>query len=178
MVEEIFTYEHWVHSPAGNVHFLLALFSLLSGPVLLLRRKAGLFHRLLGATYVVSMLAVNISALTMFQLGGVNLFHLFALISLASLLSGMVCISQAIRTRKLGWFEGHAHFMIWNYYGLVMAGAAQILSRTLPRLTGSFESVQLFWQWVMPASILVTLVLTLRCVPVMAARYAPRAPAP
>ncbi len=165
MFEEFTQLSFWVDSAAGRMHFFAALFALVVGPFVLLRPKGSAFHRILGGLYVLVMLALNASALTMFNLGRFNLFHLFALISLATLIPAMVAISQAIRTRKAGWYHAHAHLMVWSYYGLVMAGAAQLFYRTIPRLTGSFESVDVFWVYVMPVCTLMTFFLTYRYIP-------------
>ena len=175
MWDELTTLEAWVDSAPGMMHFAAALIALVLGPVLLLRRKRGALHRLLGFVFILCMLALNVSALTMFDLGRFNLFHLFALISLATLLPGMVAISQALRWRSRLWFSVHAHCMVWSYYGLVMAGAAQIAYRTIPQVTGTFESVSAFWDVAMPAASLTTLVLSWRFVPRMVDRYQPRA---
>ncbi|MFK7955221.1 MAG: DUF2306 domain-containing protein [Lysobacterales bacterium] len=170
MLEEFTQLSFWVDSAAGKMHFFGALFALVAGPIVLLRRKGGVFHRTLGGAYVLVMLALNISALTMFSMGRFNLFHLFAIISLATLIPAMVCISQAIRSRKPGWYSAHAHLMVWSYYGLLMAGAAQLFYRTIPRVTGSFDSVDAFWIYVMPVSWLLTVFLTNRYIPKMIVR--------
>ncbi|MEL7296586.1 MAG: DUF2306 domain-containing protein [Pseudomonadota bacterium] len=172
MWDDVIHLSAWVDSAAGTLHFFCALFALVAGPVLFLRPKRGTLHRLLGAGFILSMLAVNVSALTMFNLGRFNLFHVFAIISLATLLPGTVAISQALRTRSRLWFSIHAHCMIWAYYGLVMAGAAQVAYRTVPKITGTFASVDAFWDTAMPVSTLTTLVLTWWLVPRMVDRYA------
>ena len=64
--------------------------------------------------------------------------------------------------------------MAWAYYGLVMAGVAQIAYRTIPQFTGSFESVNAFWNVVLPVASLLTLFLTWRYIPRIVDRYAPR----
>lgn len=165
MFEEFTRLSFWVNSAPGMLHFFAALFALVAGPIVLLKRKGGIFHRILGGLYVLVMLALNVSALTMYSMGRFNLFHLFALISLASIIPAMVAISQAVRTGHRGWYNAHAHFMVWSYYGLVMAGAAQLFYRTIPRITGSFESVDSFWFYVMPVATAVTVFLTNRYIP-------------
>lgn len=165
MFEEFTQLSFWVHSAPGKMHFFGALIALVAGPAVLLAPKGGTFHRLVGATYVLVMLALNITALTIYGMGRFNLFHVFALISLATLIPAMVAISQAVRTGSLGWYSAHAHFMVWSYYGLVMAGAAQLFYRTIPRLTGTFETVDAFWMYVMPVCTLVTWFLTYRYIP-------------
>ncbi|MEM9171409.1 MAG: DUF2306 domain-containing protein, partial [Pseudomonadota bacterium] len=113
MWEELTSLEAWVHSNAGMMHFICALYALVTGPILFISRKRGWFHRLLGASFVFVMLALNTSALTIYGMGRFNLFHLFAIISLATLLPALFAISQAIRTRKRIWYTVHAHCMVW-----------------------------------------------------------------
>ncbi|MEM8546723.1 MAG: DUF2306 domain-containing protein [Pseudomonadota bacterium] len=173
MWEELTSLSAWTDSAAGLMHFLMALFALVAGPILFLMKKRGGLHRSLGALYILSMLALNVSALTIYGMGRFNLFHLFAVISLATLLPGIVAISQAIRWRSRRWFTIHAHCMVWSYYGLVMAGFAQIAYRTIPQVTGSFASVQPFWDYGMPIASLTTVFLTFRYIPRLVDRYAP-----
>ncbi|MEM7612855.1 MAG: DUF2306 domain-containing protein [Pseudomonadota bacterium] len=175
MWQELVTLDAWVDSAAGMMHFLCALYALIVGPILFLRHKRGIFHRVLGGSFVLTMLALNFSALTMFGMGRFNLFHLFAIISLATLIPGLIAISQALRKRSRRWFSVHAHCMAWAYYGLVMAGVAQIAYRTIPQFTGSFESVNAFWNVVLPVASLLTLFLTWRYIPRIVARYMPEA---
>ncbi|MEL6301060.1 MAG: DUF2306 domain-containing protein [Pseudomonadota bacterium] len=173
MWEEMATLEAWVDSAAGMMHFFCALYALVSGPFLFVWRKRGALHRFVGFTFILAMLALNVSALTIFDLGRFNLFHLFAIISLVTLIPGMIAISQAIRRRSRLWFTIHAHCMAWTYYGLAMAGFAQIAYRTIPQFTGSFESVAAFWDIVMPVASLSTIVLTWWLIPGVVDRYAP-----
>ncbi|MEM9183059.1 MAG: DUF2306 domain-containing protein [Pseudomonadota bacterium] len=177
MFEEFTQLSFWVHSAAGKMHFFGAITALILGPLVLIKRKGGFFHRAVGGTYVLVMLSLNFSALTIFGMGRFNLFHLFALISLATLIPGMVAISQAVRTRNRAWFQTHAHLMVWSYYGLVMAGAAQLFYRTIPRITGTFETVDNFWTYVMPISTLLTVFLTNRYIPRSVERMFGPAPA-
>lgn len=174
MWDELATLEAWVDSAAGMLHFFCALYALVTGPFLFAWRKRGLPHRVLGFTFILAMLALNVTALTIYDMGRFNLFHLFAIISLATLIPGIVAISQAIRRRSRTWFMVHAHCMAWAYYGLLMAGIAQVAYRTIPQFTGSFESVAAFWDLVMPAASFTTLVLTWWLIPRAVDRYAPK----
>lgn len=173
MWDELTILSAWVDSPAGLMHFACALYATVTGPFLFVWRKRGVVHRLVGFSFILAMLALNVSALTLYGMGRFNLFHLFALISLATLLPGIVAISQATRRRSRLWFSIHAHCMAWAYYGLLMAGFAQIAYRTIPQFTGSFASVQAFWDIAMPIASLATIVLTWWLIPGVVDRYAP-----
>lgn len=134
---EAFSWSYWIHSVPGGAHFVLALVALVLGPVIFLRKKGTRFHRLAGYVFVLSMLAVNISALTMYDFTGYpNLFHVFALISLSALLPGFYFLQRAVRTGEQKHLELHARLMMWAYYGLAAAGIAQVLTRILPPLLG------------------------------------------
>lgn len=123
----------WIHSIAGGAHLVAALVAIAAGPLIFFRRKGDLFHRLGGYTYVASMLVVNTLALTTYELtGGFNLFHGFAIVSLASLLGGFSTIRTAGLTNKFEPLRAHAIFMGWSYFGLVLAGLSQVAYHTAP----------------------------------------------
>ena len=64
------------------------------------------------------MLIANLAALMMYSLTGhFNLFHGFALLSLACTLTGLVMPL----TRPRDWISRHAWWMSWSYLGLLAA---------------------------------------------------------
>ncbi|MEL6363022.1 MAG: DUF2306 domain-containing protein [Pseudomonadota bacterium] len=139
---EAFDWGTWVHSILGGAHFASALIALVLGPVIFFRGKGSSFHRVAGYVFVLAMLTVNITALTMYELSGVpNLFHFFAVLSLSALLPAFYYLQRAVRTRRNDYLELHASLMMWAYYGLAAAGVAQVLTRVLPPLVGSFGAV-------------------------------------
>ena len=141
---ELIDWSYWVHSILGGAHFGSALAALLLGPVLFFRRKGTMFHRLAGYGYVLSMLTVNITALTMYDFTGrPNLFHVFAVMSLASLLPAMWALQRGVRLKSDRLLEVHARLMMWSYFGLAAAGLAQVATRLLPPLLGSFGQAAL-----------------------------------
>lgn len=130
---EALQWSTWVHSVVGGAHFALALVALVLGPIIFLRRKGGAFHRAAGYAFVLSMLVVNVTALTNYGLSGrPNLFHFFAVLSLTALLPGFYYLQRAVRTGDQKLLELHARLMMWAYFGLFAAGVAQILTRVLP----------------------------------------------
>ncbi|MGF1607399.1 MAG: DUF2306 domain-containing protein [Rhodothalassiaceae bacterium] len=129
-LSELFGWQALVHSINGGIHLIGALVALVLGPVLFLRRKGTRFHRLAGYAFVLAMLVVNITALATYDFtGGPNLFHGFAVLSLAALLPGFYAIQRAVRTGEPRYLELHVRLMIWAYYGLAAAGFAQIATR-------------------------------------------------
>ena len=83
--------------------------------------------RWLGRGYLVMMLALNGTALAIYELfGRFGLFHWMALISLATLVMGFVPTQR----RVAGWMPRHAYFMSGSYVGLWAAFASELLTRT------------------------------------------------
>lgn len=131
----------WVHSIPGGGHLIAAIIALVTGPILFMRHKATVTHRMVGYVFILSMLVTNVSALLMYDFTGYpNLFHFFALLSLYSLLPGIFYLVKYIRTRDIAALELHGRLMVWAYYGLAAAGFAQMASRILPTYTGSFTT--------------------------------------
>lgn len=108
----------------GWLHTVSAVAALLSGAVVLLRRKGTRSHRRLGWLYAGSMLLLNLSALTIYRLfGGFGPFHVAALLSLATVIAGLVV---AIRRSDRGWIGRHYRLMTYSCVGLLAAGASEV----------------------------------------------------
>ncbi len=121
------TWGHWTEGGLGGVHFGAALFCLVLGPYILLRRKGDKQHRVLGSLWAFAMLCVNISALAMYDISGrPTLFHFFALMSLAALIPGYWMIWRFKSTRDLKHLNAHQMYMVWAYFGLAAAGFWQV----------------------------------------------------
>lgn len=113
----------------GTAHFLLALVALVSGVALFLRPKGGQRHRIIGYFYSVSLLLVNVTALSVYEESvGAGPFHILALVSLVTLMCGF--IPAYFHRPVTSWLDLHARFMSWSYVGLVAAGVAQIATVT------------------------------------------------
>lgn len=111
----------------GTVHFVFALAALISGGLVVCRRKGGPRHRAIGYFYSISLLLVNLGALLVYEESvGAGPFHILALISLSTLVSGF--IPAFFRRPADSWLGLHAYFMSWSYVGLVAAGAAQFVT--------------------------------------------------
>jgi uncharacterized membrane protein len=110
---------------AGVVHSILAAVALLLGVGVLCLRKGTQPHRVLGMLYVLSMLGVNITALTIFRVfGGFGAFHVLALINLAVLLTGFGF--AFLKRPRHAWLRYHYYFMSWSYVGLCAAAGSEL----------------------------------------------------
>lgn len=114
-------------TPMLWVHFIAVLAALGLGAVQLVAAKGGVLHRQSGRVYVVAMLLGNAGALTSYR-GGVNIFHVFAIVSLVSLALGMLSLRAWLRRGGPARLRSHQIHMAFSYLGLVMAGVSQALT--------------------------------------------------
>ena len=149
-----FDWSFWATGVLDSLHFACALIALLLGPVIMLRPKGTAAHRWAGRVWALSMIVLNVSALSMYDLSGrPNIFHGFAVVSLVTLGFALWGIRQYARTNEPRSLRLHQHCMVWAYFGLFMAGIWQSafhLARhgqldigfgTLSNLLGSFTAV-------------------------------------
>ena len=109
----------------GFVHTLLGLAALLAGCAVVIGPKGTRIHRSIGRGYVAAMLMLNVTALLIYDLyGRFGPFHVAALVSLATVLAGIVPMLR--RRPHATWMELHATFMSWSYVGLIAAFIAEI----------------------------------------------------
>ena len=126
-------------STLGFIHMIFGILALVAGTAVLFLRRGTRWHRTLGHLYLTNMLALNISALFIYRLyGSFGPFHWLALMSLLTLVAGMVPVFT--RRPKGRWLELHASFINGSYVGLVAATAAEITSR-IPGTEASFGLV-------------------------------------
>jgi len=111
-----------IHSTLGLFHTLLAILALIFGTIILLKRKGTIYHKRIGYLYVCSMLAMNLSSFFIVSFGGFSIFHFFGIISLLSILGGM--IPTFLRVKN--WFRFHFYFMNWSVVGLYCAFWAEV----------------------------------------------------
>jgi uncharacterized membrane protein len=131
-----------IHSTIGWFHFITALLALLSGTIVLLNTKGTKFHKRVGYTYVVSMVSLNVSSFFIISFGNYSLFHFFALVSLFTVLGGIIA---AWRRRKK-WLVAHYYFMSWSVVGLYAA----LWSEIGTRFTSNMKD---FWWMVVIATV-------------------------
>jgi uncharacterized membrane protein len=128
----------WTETVRGSLHLAAALFALVLGPFILIRKKGDRPHRWLGRLWATCLLFVSGSALIMYDMSsGPNLFHVFAVLSLATLIPGIWAIRKYKQTGGRRFLVIHQHCMVWAYFGLASAGVWQI-AFTFVRL-GYFE---------------------------------------
>jgi uncharacterized membrane protein len=114
--------------PLGPVHVAFGICALVLGLGVVWRRKGTPVHRTLGHLYLASMIGLNATALSIYELfGGFGPFHVLALVSLLTLGCGVV--PAITRRPRLSWFEVHAYFMSWSYVGLLAATGAEVAVR-------------------------------------------------
>ncbi|MCP5096641.1 MAG: DUF2306 domain-containing protein [Chloroflexi bacterium] len=122
-------------STLGWVHMIFGLVALVAGTAVLSISKGTRWHRMLGHVYLISMIALNVTALFIYDLfGSFGAFHWMALASLITLILGMVPVFT--RRPKGRWLELHGGFISGSYVGLVAATASEVTSR----LPGGWES--------------------------------------
>lgn len=136
----------WGHSAFGTFHLYAAMCSLLVGPIVLIRRKGDILHRLLGMIYVIAMYITNLSALSFYSFtGSFNFFHYAAIGSVSTLTVGFVAIIVHNANGSRFALDLHLQMMPWSYFGLLLAAIAESTVRGLPRLFGGIELISDFW---------------------------------
>jgi uncharacterized membrane protein len=123
-------------STLGAAHLASACVALALGAVVVLERKGTPSHRMMGAGYVLAMVLVNLTALSLYRLTGrFGLFHLLALVSLATIVWGML----AVLRRRDGWLQTHYYSMAWSYVGLLAAACTESVLR-VPLLAATINT--------------------------------------
>jgi len=123
----------WTNDALGAAHLYAALFALFTGAMVVALRKGTRLHVGAGYMYVLSMLGLNASALSKYDFtGGPNLFHFFAVCSLATLIAGYAAALGFRKSRQASAAAAHGAFMLWSYFGLVNALIAEIFTRAVP----------------------------------------------
>ena len=122
----------------GQIHFSAAIASLALGAAVLLTSPKGTRrHRQIGWMYAASMLTLNVTALMIYRLfGRFGPFHVFAIISLASLVFGVASAMRAKSSRlerdlvtRGRLVARHYHSMTWSYVGLWAAAVSETATR-------------------------------------------------
>jgi len=112
----------------GLVHTVFGSAALLLGFLVLMGRKGTLIHRRLGQSYAIAMIALNVTALLIYDLyGRFGPFHIAAVVSLATVLAGLIPV--VFRRPRESWMRHHAALMCWSYVGLFAAFVSEIATR-------------------------------------------------
>lgn len=136
-----------IHSNIGWFHFITSVIAMITGLVVVFNAKGTTFHKRIGYIYVVSMLLLNGSSFFIINFGGFSLFHFFAIVSLVSILGGMI---PTIKKKK-NWFGYHFYFMSWSVVGLFCAFWAEVGTRFV-------NNMKDFWWMVALATIITTFI--------------------
>jgi uncharacterized membrane protein len=103
-----------------SIHTFFGFLSLIAGIFVLLRTKGTKSHKVIGRIYVTAMLGLNITAFGIYNLfGGFGVFHVAAIISLLSVLAGLLIVY--FRAKNKFWVSMHYELMAWSYIGLLAA---------------------------------------------------------
>ncbi|WP_158638000.1 DUF2306 domain-containing protein [Sphingomonas ginsenosidivorax] len=112
----------------GAAHFAMGSVALVSGAVVLMLPKGTARHRRVGKVYAAAILAINGTALSMYDLTGrPNVFHVIALVNLATLAMGLLALRRWRWTREPSDLVTHQRRMAMNYVGLWMAFITELL---------------------------------------------------
>lgn len=115
----------------SRIHIVFCITSLILGPFIFLNTKGDRRHQWVGRLYGVSMLALNFSALAIYNLTGhFNFFHFTALLSLAMVLTGWAQV--LFRRRLRNWLYRHYIYMCWSYVALIAAAFNEGFVRLAP----------------------------------------------
>ena len=138
----------------GQLHLASALAALATGAWVVLRPKGSATHRRVGWVYAASMLTLNVTALMIYRLTGTfGPFHIAALVSLGSLIAGIV---PAWRRRPVHtWLDRHYYWMAYSYVGLLAATVAETATRVPGVQAFAGGPTPVFWIVVVLVSIAV-----------------------
>jgi uncharacterized membrane protein len=104
-------------------HVGAALLALLAGVAVLLLPKGTATHRATGAVYVLSLVVVNVAALSLHRENVFGVFHALAVASLVTIAVGLAPLLLGRRSPRV--IATHAFCMTWSYVGLAAAGCGQ-----------------------------------------------------
>lgn len=112
----------------GLIHLISSCLALIFGTYILVAKKGTKLHIKIGYLYVISMGILICTAFMIYRLfNGWGIFHYTTLVSLISIVLGMVPIWT--KKPKNNWKHLHFTFMYWSVIGLYAAFAAETLVR-------------------------------------------------
>ncbi len=106
-----------------NIHTTFAIAAVISGAIILARKKGDVFHTRLGKMFVASMILVNLTAFALWPKYGFSFFQPLALWNLVWVLFGYY---YAVKKPNKNWLISHYYFITYAYVGVLAAGAARI----------------------------------------------------
>ncbi|WP_162236356.1 DUF2306 domain-containing protein [Sphingomonas sp. Leaf23] len=103
----------------GAAHVAVGSMALAGGAAVLMMRKGTVAHRYVGRMYAVAIVAINTTALSIYDLTGrPNVFHAIAIVNLATLAMGLIALRRWRRTQNPRDLVTHQRRMAMNYVGL------------------------------------------------------------
>jgi uncharacterized membrane protein len=105
-------------------HVVAAFSALAAGAAVLPLPKGTHTHRVIGTTYVIALVLVNVAALSLHQENMFGVFHALAVVSLITIAMGLTPLLLGKRSPAA--IATHAYCMTWSYAGLVAAGCGQL----------------------------------------------------
>lgn len=141
------------HSPTGLVHLIAALIALVAGTGVLLADKGTRLHVRAGYVYVAAMVVMLAMAFGIYHLyGSFAVFHWLALVSVLTLLGGMVSV---VLRRPRAYMSLHLSFMYWSVAGLYMAFVAETAVRFADQAVASGVPTATFYYFVAGSGLVV-----------------------
>ncbi len=114
---------HWASEVALSIHLATVITAIPLGAYVLLRRKGGAGHRLLGRIWLALMFVTAISTIFIRNIndGNFSFIHVFTLLT-------FIAVPQAIMTARKGLIEVHKRHLVGFYTGaLLIAGLFSFL---------------------------------------------------
>lgn len=116
-----------ISNEIGLIHLIFSIVAMILGTLILVKTKGSKSHKRIGYLYCISILGINITAFMLYHLfGKFGIFHWMAILSLATLFSGM--IPMFIKKPK-SYISLHYNFMYWSVIGLYGAFMAETFVR-------------------------------------------------
>ena len=117
-----------VYDNIGLLHLITAIIALVTGTLVLSMKKGTKVHKQIGYVYATNMLLLNATAFGIYRLfGGFGIFHISAMVSLLTLLGGMVPVLT--KWPKNRWINLHYIYMYWSVIGLYAAFVSEVFTR-------------------------------------------------
>ncbi|NNE25712.1 MAG: hypothetical protein HKN09_02610 [Saprospiraceae bacterium] len=130
----------------GLIHLIASASALITGTVVLVKKKGTINHKRWGYLYTMSMATVVITSFMMYNLfGGFGIFHFFATISGLTLIGGML---PMFLKRPKHYISMHFSFMFWSVFGLYGAFMAEVLVRIPKTVISDGEILAVFYNMV------------------------------
>ena len=130
-----------IGNDVGLIHLISGILSLLFGGLVIVMKKGTTIHKRVGYIYVFNMTILLLSSFGIYRLfGKFGLFHYLSLVSIFSLVAGMLPMFKKVELPKD--YETHFKRMYWSVAGLYAAFVAESFVR-IPKFGGFWVAVAL-----------------------------------